>query len=56
MKIRFGHLIIAAETVRYRVTPVYNGNDLLAEKIILEAKSLKTNSPIDFSVTILNKQ
>ena len=44
------------ETVRYRVTPVYNGNDLLAEKIILEAKSLKTNSPIDFSVTILNKQ
>ncbi len=26
------------ETVRYRVTPVYNGNDLLAEKIILEAK------------------
>ena len=39
------------ETVRYRVTPVYNGNDLLAEKIILEAKSLKTNSPIDFSET-----
>ncbi|MGH2202299.1 DNA/RNA non-specific endonuclease, partial [Enterococcus faecalis] len=36
------------ETVRYRVPPVYNGNDLLAEKIILETKSLKTHSPIDF--------
>ena len=23
---------IRSETVRYRVTPVYNGNDLLAEK------------------------
>lgn len=44
------------ETIRYRVTPVYEGNELLCKEIILEAKGLNKNSKINFNVTILNEQ
>lgn len=43
------------EIVCYCVIFVYNGNDLLVEKIILEVKSFKINLFIDFLVIILNK-
>ncbi len=44
------------ETVRYRVTPVYSGDQLMCTKIKLEAKSLQKNGSIDFNVLILNER
>lgn len=44
------------ETIRYRVTPIYEGNDLLCKEIKLEAKGLEANSKIDFTVSILNEE
>lgn len=44
------------ETIRYRVTPIYEGSDLLCASIEMEAKSLSTNSTIDFHVRIINEK
>ena len=44
------------ETVRYRVTPVYEGTELLCKQIDLEAKGLNKDSKINFRVTILNEK
>lgn len=44
------------ETVRYRVTPVYEGNQLICKQIDLEAKGLSKQSAVDFKVTILNEE
>ncbi|WP_375180231.1 DNA/RNA non-specific endonuclease, partial [Enterococcus rotai] len=44
------------ETIRYRVTPVYEGTALLCKQIDLEAKGLNKNTTIDFRVTILNER
>lgn len=44
------------ETVRYRVTPIYEGNSLLCKQINMEAKGLNRNSAINFNVTILNEE
>lgn len=44
------------ETVRYRVTPVYESTNLLCTSIDLEAKSLEKNSTLDFRVRILNEK
>ncbi|MBO0439325.1 DNA/RNA non-specific endonuclease [Candidatus Enterococcus ikei] len=44
------------ETIRYRVTPVYEGTELLCKQIDLEAKGLNKNTTIDFHVTILNEK
>lgn len=43
--------------VLYRVTPVYDGNDLLAKGVIIEAKSLEDNGKgILFNVFVYNVQ
>ncbi|MGM0124405.1 DNA-entry nuclease [Enterococcus sp. AZ194] len=42
------------ETVRYRVTPVYEGKEKIPAAVDLEAKGLDNNSTIDFSITIPN--
>lgn len=44
------------ETIRYRVTPVYEGTELLCKQIDLEAKGLNKNTTVDFRVTILNEK
>lgn len=44
------------ETIRYRVTPTYEGNNLLCKEIKLEAKGLGTDTQVDFTVTILNEE
>lgn len=44
------------ETIRYRVTPVYEGTELLCKQIDLEAKGLNKNTAVDFRVTILNER
>jgi DNA-entry nuclease len=44
------------ETVRYRVTPVYEGTELLCKQIDLEAKGLAKQSSINFRVTIFNEK
>ncbi|MBP2099312.1 DNA/RNA non-specific endonuclease [Enterococcus rivorum] len=44
------------ETIRYRVTPIYEGNELLCKQINMEAKGLDRNSSINFNVTILNEE
>ncbi|MCA5013524.1 MULTISPECIES: DNA/RNA non-specific endonuclease [unclassified Enterococcus] len=44
------------ETVRYRVTPIYEGTELLCKEIELEAKGLNKNTTIDFRVSILNEK
>lgn len=41
--------------VRYRVTPIFKGNDLLANGVEMEAKSIGNNS-VDFNVYIFNQQ
>ncbi|MGM9904624.1 MAG: DNA/RNA non-specific endonuclease, partial [Enterococcus sp.] len=41
--------------VRYRVTPIFKGNDLLANGVEMEAKSLGSNA-VDFNVYIFNVQ
>lgn len=41
--------------VRYRVTPIYKGNDLLANGVEMEAQSIGDNS-IHFNVYIFNEQ
>ena len=37
--------------MRYRVTPIFKGNDLLANGVEMEAKSLGSNA-VDFNVYI----
>lgn len=44
------------ETVRYRVTPVYEGNSLICKQIDIEAKGLNKNTTVNFNVTILNEE
>lgn len=44
------------ETIRYRVTPIYEGTELLCKQIEIEAKGLNKNTTVDFRVTILNEQ
>ncbi|MBL1227417.1 DNA/RNA non-specific endonuclease [Enterococcus sp. BWR-S5] len=44
------------ETIRYRVTPIYEGSDLLCQSIEMEAKGLDKNSTIDFHVRIINEK
>lgn len=44
------------ETIRYQVTPVYEGTALLCKQIDLEAKGLNKNTTIDFRVTIINER
>ena len=44
------------ETIRYRVEPVYNGNDPMPVAVDIEGKGLSKQSNIDFYVTIENKQ
>ena len=44
------------QTVRYRVTPVYEGSQLLCTKIVMEARSLGKNPEVNFHVEILNEQ
>ncbi|WP_430607853.1 DNA-entry nuclease [Enterococcus sp. AZ170] len=44
------------ETIRYRVTPVYEGTELLCKQIDIEAKGLNKNTTVDFRVTILNEK
>lgn len=41
--------------VRYRVTPIFKGNDLLANGVEMEAKSIGNND-VDFNVYIFNQQ
>lgn len=41
--------------VRYRVTPVFKGNNLLANGVEMEAKSVGSNA-VDFNVYIFNEQ
>ncbi len=41
--------------VRYRVTPIYKGNDLLASGVEMEAQSIGDNS-VHFNVYIFNEQ
>lgn len=41
--------------VRYRVTPIYKGNDLLANGVEMEAQSIGDNS-VHFNVYIFNEQ
>jgi DNA-entry nuclease len=43
------------ETIRYRVTPIYEGDELLCKEILLEAKGLQQNTTVNFKVTILNQ-
>lgn len=44
------------ETIRYRVTPIYEGSNLLCTSIEMEAKGLDKNSAIDFHVRIINEK
>ena len=44
------------ETIRYRVTPIYEGSDLLCKEIEIEAKGLGKNTTINFLVTIKNEK
>ncbi|MBO0460387.1 DNA/RNA non-specific endonuclease [Enterococcus sp. DIV1298c] len=44
------------ETVRYRVTPHYAGDELIPESVELEAKGTGNNPTIDFTVLIPNKK
>lgn len=44
------------ETIRYRVTPIYEGSNLLCSSIEMEAKGLDKNSTIDFYVRIINEK
>lgn len=44
------------ETIRYRVTPVYEGTELLCKQIDLEAQGLSKNTLVNFRVTILNEK
>ncbi|WP_308556641.1 DNA/RNA non-specific endonuclease [uncultured Lactobacillus sp.] len=41
--------------IRYRVTPIFKGNDLLANGVEMEAKSIGSNA-VDFNVYIFNEQ
>lgn len=42
------------ETVRYRVTPIYTGDELMCTKVDMEAKSL--TGSLDFHIEILNEK
>ncbi|MBL1230338.1 DNA/RNA non-specific endonuclease [Enterococcus sp. BWB1-3] len=44
------------ETIRYRVTPIYEGSDLLCKEIELEAKGLSRNTTVNFLVRIKNEK
>lgn len=44
------------ETVRYRVTPHYVGDELIPESVELEAKGASKNTTIDFTVLIPNEK
>ena len=44
------------ETIRYRVEPVYKGNEPMPVAVDIEGKGLSKQSTIDFYVTIENKQ
>lgn len=44
------------ETVRYRVTPIYNGNELMCSEIKIEAQSLSSHPKLHFTAVIKNAQ
>lgn len=44
------------ETIRYRVTPIYKGNELMCDEIVIEAQGLSPKSSIHFTATIKNAQ
>lgn len=44
----------SGETVRYRVTPIYNESDLMPKEIHMEAQSIEKSGTINFNVSILN--
>jgi len=44
------------ETIRYRVEPIYDGDDPMPIAVDIEGKGLSKQSNIDFYVTIENKQ
>lgn len=48
--------IVEGDVVRYRVTPVFDGDELFAREIRMEGKSLTAWGEIDFDVTIPNEQ
>lgn len=44
------------ETVRYRVTPIYDANTLMCKEIHLEAQSIEPSGTVNFNVTIINEK
>ena len=44
------------ETVRYRVVPIYNDEDLMPTEIHMEAQGLSKKTTINFNVSILNQK
>jgi len=48
--------IVDGDVVRYRVTPVFDGDELFAREIHMEAKSLTNWGTVDFDVTIPNEK
>lgn len=42
------------ETVRYRVTPIYTGTQLMCKEVHMEAQSLESNGSVNFNVVIEN--
>lgn len=53
---RIRQAVDQGEVVRYRVTPLYEEEELMPAAIRLEAKSISTDGSIDFEITILNNQ
>lgn len=48
--------IVEGDIVRYRVTPIFEGDELFAKEIRMEAKSLTDWGTVDFDVTIANEK
>jgi len=48
--------IVEGDVVRYRVTPVFDGDELFAREIRMEGKSLTDWGTVDFDVTIPNEK
>ncbi|MGX4685590.1 DNA/RNA non-specific endonuclease [Vagococcus sp. JNUCC 83] len=46
----------SGETIRYRVAPIYQGNEPMPIAVDIEGRGLSKQSNIDFYVTIENKQ
>ncbi len=52
---RIRRAVDAGETVRYRVTPVYNDKDLMPAEVHLEAQGITAGTQVNFNVTIINE-